>query len=96
MNRLLTFATALALGLTLCGTAKANIGDRHRFDHDRFNRAHPVQIDREVLRFLDPRWFDFDHDEFRRSHPWLFQFNGDDLRYFEHHQFISTSVIPSG
>ena len=99
MNRTLvslTVATALTLGVTLCGTAKANIGDGHRFDHERFSHVLSTQFGRDALRPLDPRWFGFDHDEFRPAQPWWLRSDGDDLRYFEHRQFIADAAIPTG
>ncbi len=87
MIRFLTIATAL--GLTLCGTAKANIGDGDRL-------AHLARFDRDVFRSLDHWQLEIDGEEFRHSHPWLYWFDGSDLRYFEHRQFIADAVIPTG
>jgi hypothetical protein len=96
MIRILTIATALALGLTVCGTAKANIGNGHRFDHERIDLAHSAQFNRDGFGSIDPWWFDIDGDEFGYSHPSWLGFDGNDLRYFQHREFIAASVIPTG
>jgi hypothetical protein len=96
MKPILTVAAALALGLTLCGTAKANIGDGQRSDLERIDLAHSAQFDRDGFGSVDPWWFEFDGDEIWESEPWWFWFDGNDLRYFEHRQFIADAVIPTG
>ena len=82
MKRFLLIMTAAALVLTICGMAKANDRNGHRFDDRRIDR------DRDDFRRFDPRPFDFDRDDFRRFDPRRFDFDGNDFRRFDPRRFL--------
>ena len=82
MNRFLRSATAVALGLGLCGTAKADGRTDQRVDQERLERDPNAD---DAWRYLDPWRLPFERDDLRYfDHWWL---DRDDLRHFEHFDY---------
>lgn len=86
MNRFLTSATAMALGLALCGLANADGRNGQRIDRERFERGRNAECGRDDLRYFD-RWrLQLDRDELRYFDDWRLDFAPEDLRYYENWQ----------
>jgi hypothetical protein len=88
VNRFLTHATAMALGLALCGIAKAD----GRTGHEGFERDRTADCDRDALRL--PFYWDGDAlrlpfywDGLRYFDSWRLPLYWDGLHYFDHRWF---------
>jgi hypothetical protein len=94
MNRFLTMATAIALGLSSCGIAKGG-GRTELCGYERFEPNRPSNGARDLCHVNYWGWR-FDWDELRYVYPWWFDLYGDhynpwwsdpnDLRYFDYWQ----------
>jgi hypothetical protein len=83
MNRFLTSATAMVLGLAVCGIAKADGRNDQRFNQEGFERDRTAECNRGSLRYFDAWRLESYWDALRYVHQWWFGRDFDDLRHFD-------------
>jgi hypothetical protein len=84
MNRLLTGALGMALGLTQCGTATADSRHRQRCAYDRSAGDRHGECDPDGLPYCDPWRPHLDRHDWRDFDYWWFDPNPNDLRHFDY------------
>jgi hypothetical protein len=84
MNRFLTSATAMVLGLALSGIANADGRNDQRSNHERFECDRTADCNRGSLRYFDAWRLESYWDALRYLHQWWFGRDFDDLRHFDH------------